>query len=65
MVMFLGPFSRMVVTPENRLRRAFLADWMVRISSSRAARSSPLRPSPKPLLWVWQSTIPGSIVALG
>ena len=65
MVTFLGPFSRIDVTPEKRETLALRADWRVRTSSGRRARSSPGRPSPKPLWCVWQSTMPGMTVASG
>ena len=50
MVWFFGPFSRMEVTPENKAILALRADWSVSTSSGSAARSSPARPSPNPLL---------------
>ena len=65
MVTFLGPFSRMVVTPVKSEARALRADWRASTSSGRVARSSPARPSPKPLWWVWQSTMPGITVPPG
>ena len=51
-VTFLGPFSRIDVTPDSSEMRALRADCSVRTSSGSVATSSPGRPSPKPLLCV-------------
>ena len=64
MVTFLGPFSRTDVTPDSSDLRTLRADCRVSTSSGSSATSSPGRPSPKPLLCVWQSTMPG-ITVLG
>ena len=63
-VRFQDPASHRVVTPDTNARSTFLADRNSRTSSESLITSSPLRPSPGILVWVWQSISPGKRVAV-
>ena len=65
-VRFQEPQSARVVTPVASASAALRAARSRRMSSeSSRSTSSPVRPSPGILVWVWQSNRPGSSVASG
>ena len=65
-VLFQPPQSHTVVTPDCNAMDTLCADRMRRMSSvSSRCTSSPLRPVPGMLVWVWQSMRPGRSVASG